>query len=132
MELIIIENGSWDNKVNFIDENNVLLGYDIDQKCCEHAGYIVLDEEPTKYKTSESSETIEEINNRLKGFTFNVEYFKTIDDDSGCCDGNENVVFKATNADKSIYILLFNCHNGYYSHGFFFKTNDVIIKEDSI
>lgn len=26
-------------KVNFIDENDVFVGYDLDHQCCEHAFY---------------------------------------------------------------------------------------------
>ena len=26
-------------KVNFVDENNVFVGYDMRQSCCEQAGY---------------------------------------------------------------------------------------------
>lgn len=32
-----------DGKINFVDENNVLLGYDMSQDCCEHADWFILD-----------------------------------------------------------------------------------------
>jgi hypothetical protein len=30
-------------KVNFIDSNNVILGYDLGQSCCEHAFWTISD-----------------------------------------------------------------------------------------
>lgn len=30
-----------DGKVNFVDENNVIVGYDTNQHCSEHAGWFI-------------------------------------------------------------------------------------------
>ena len=33
----------WETKVNFVDEYNVVLGYDLAQDCCEHADWFIRD-----------------------------------------------------------------------------------------
>lgn len=35
---------NWNDRVNFVDENNVLLGYDMSQSCCEKAYWFIADE----------------------------------------------------------------------------------------
>ena len=42
MKIFITEDG---DKVNFIDENNVILGYDLTQDCCEQASWFIADNE---------------------------------------------------------------------------------------
>ena len=44
---IFNKTGNWENKVNFVDENNVVLGYDMEQCCCEDAGWFISDNEET-------------------------------------------------------------------------------------
>lgn len=87
------------NKINFVDTNNVFVGYDLEQKCCEC----------TFYKLSS--------HDNLDDYVFDTEYFNLheVDDNSneyGCsfrliCPGK-----------KDIYLSLYNVHNGYYAHGF--------------
>ena len=36
-----LEKNGWGRKVNFVDENNVVLGYDMSQDCCERAGWFI-------------------------------------------------------------------------------------------
>lgn len=45
-------------------------------------------------------------------------------------DAGGMVAFKLVNgAGDEKYLHLFNCHNGYYGHGFEFKVGDEVVKE---
>ena len=89
------------SKVNFIDENDVFVGYDLGQICCENAYYSL-----SYSKTKEDSLSSED----CEDYVFDTNYFKNI---------NNGVQFKMTKENcKHIYLSLINMHNGYYSHGF--------------
>lgn len=123
----IFDSGSgWDTKVNFVDENNVFVGYDTMQDCCEYAGwfidYDVLSD--ISYSGLENKENSKKPD--TDGYIFDIEFLKEED------DGDETgvVIFKLKKDKESdLYLHLFNVHNGYYSHGFEFSTNEVIIKK---
>jgi hypothetical protein len=109
-----------DYKINFVDDNNVFVGFDNDQNCCEDFGWKITKEFPADcFKESE-----EEIN--LDGFQFDVAYFKKVIE-SDTLDTIEAVVFRLTNGNEEIFLTLWNHHNGYYSHGFEMKAGDECI-----
>lgn len=113
-----------DKKVNFVDTNNVFVGYDLSQDCCEQADWFL---------SGNIEEGIPENimkSDFLDGYVFDTEFFKEI---SGS-DFEEGgmVVFKLVNIHQEKYLHLFNCHNGYYAHGFEMKINDKKIRFDSI
>jgi len=119
---------SWNNRYNFVDENNVFVGYDADTSCCEDGGYILSKTIPTS--TQEPSIKIVEVN-----YIFDTSFFKegVISQDE--LDSGGSVVFKMVNKNDPadvIYLTLFNCHNGYYGHGFDMTINDKIIHEGSL
>jgi len=117
----------FEDKVNFVDENNVFVGYDLGQSCCEHAGYFVSD------KKEDSLDGEEEETPHLGGYFFDVNYIEYCDDKEGDFDSGGMVAFRMTHADKKdLFLHVFNCHNGYYSHGFEFKNGDELIKEDNL
>ena len=118
-------------KVNFIDTNNVILGYDLGQDCCEHAFWTISETldgaNPIHQGDNEAPQEIE-----LDGYCFDPEFCQRADN-----DGAEQYVatfklvhraFGVTKPD--LYVRLENHHNGYYSHGFTFRGNVVI--EDSL
>lgn len=96
-------------KVNFIDENDVFVGYDMMQSCCEYADWAIFDEpnldfDPYAVELNQDTD--------VEGYIFDVSYF---DDNSHRC----GVSFKLVHEFKNdLYLYLFNDHNGYYSHGF--------------
>ena len=112
-------------KINFVDENNVLLGYDIGQSCCEYANWFIADK---------PQDTIPEPLNQeseLQNYTFDTGYFTEA--------GNENVldagsiaIFRITDGTNEKFIHLFNCHNGYYYHGFDFIINKTTLHSGRI
>jgi hypothetical protein len=128
----------WTSKVNFVDENNVALGYDMHKDCCEYAGWFVVDIITTQIP--EDDETKAGLHTAkiwdLDGWIFDKDFFKefqVLDDEKNkSFDGGTIAVFRIVNGDAQKFIHLFNCHNGYYSHGFTFAAGEKIIKEKEL
>lgn len=131
-----------DGKINFVDSNNVFVGYDMHQDCCEYADWFILPR-PVDFipdnPISHQPKSIE-----LENHVFDKEYFHQVnyakydpysslaDSKSNALDDGEMVIFKMTMAFSDydpLYLHLFNCHNGYYGHGFEFKIGDEVERE---
>ncbi len=106
-----------DGKLNFVDENNVFVGYDYTQDCCESFGYFIsdkiLNDIPDKKENKDDFD--------LEDYIFDINFFKenVVKDD----DGGGSILFKLQKlwvapGAADLYLRLFNCHNGYYGHGF--------------
>jgi hypothetical protein len=112
-----------DGKINFVDDKNVFVGFDYSQGCCENFGYIISKKLPDSLELAPESLKDSE----LEGFNFNTKFFKEcpmIDCDS--------VSFKASKNRKTLYITLYNCHNGYYGHGFEANINGLKWQEGTL
>lgn len=106
--------GGWESKVNFIDENDVFLGYDLHQDCCEYADYFISHSQTEGYDFDGNSSIPP---SSLEGYVFDTSFFELVE--SSCLDDGEQVCFRATkDGCDDLYIHIFNAHNGYYSHGF--------------
>ena len=101
-------------KINFVDENNIFVGYDLEQQCCEHAGWYITDSE-TPLDDPHTDKNLE-----YDGWNFCPNYFekKRVSDD------HYVVVFRLVKKDKIKYLHIFNIHNGWYCHGFEFINGD--------
>ena len=122
MKLFNEKNGKWSSKVNFVDENNVILGYDLSQDCCEHAGWFIADA-PVGVIMEQKDQ-----NPDLTGYSFDVEYYELRKNTSELDEGGI-AIFKITNGIDDKFIHLFNAHNGYYNHGFIFIDKEKTINE---
>ena len=135
MEIFINIPGFHD-KVNFVDDNNVVLGYDLSQRCCEQAGWYIskkienFDGDIKDYEHKDIDNGVL-YNLRLGCYTFDVTYFNDETDFYGI----PLVIFKlipnpniTSDSDRlpPLYLHLYNCHNGYYSHGFNFFSGQSI------
>lgn len=104
-------------KINFVDDNNVLVGFDYHQSCCEDFGWQLTRAFPTACG-EEGDQGIDP-----DGFQFDTTYFVLgvpgVDSRDGC-----EVVFRLTKATEEIFLTLWNHHNGYYSHGFEMTPGD--------
>ena len=103
-------------KVNFVDVNNVLVGFDTDQDCCEHARWWLSLADDGRA----SENTCEEKDHDLTPYAFDPAWVNTqresVRDDS-CEDGW--ISFRLIADGKpDLYLFLANAHNGYYGHGF--------------
>lgn len=102
----------WPHKVNFIDENNVVLGYDMKSSCCENFGWFISD-----VAFSQIPKNIAEIEDK-----YGTDYTGWLFDQNFIEDGGGMKVFRISKDGKFKYIHLYNIHNGYYSHGFDFSV----------
>lgn len=109
------------SKVNFVDDNNVFVGYDMDQCCCEDADWFISDmEEFSAYEEREQRNKYD-----LESYSFDKTYFVEIEEPKGTDEGGM-VRFKLIGENKPLYLHLYNSHNGYYSHGFKSTIDDLI------
>ena len=114
-----------DSKINFVDENNVFLGYDMEQDCCEKADWFISDKQERVPMERDCDDP------DLDGYNFDINFF--IEVTASELDAGSMVIFRITNGANEKFIHIYNSHNGYYSHGFYFypnyfDLNDVAIK----
>lgn len=117
----IFEGGGWGGKVNFVDENNVVLGFDMTPDCCEQFGWFI--------HTDISKETIDgKVPENIEDYSFDKDFFQDLNVTAG--EGGGMVVFKIQTKIGDIrYIHLYNFHNGYYSHGFTLEVGGVTVND---
>lgn len=123
IKIFKMDGGCFNRKVNFVDTNNRFVGYDIDPNCCEQFGYFISDKSDIKdIDTTIGEQEIDE--KELVGYVFDPKYMV----DGANEDTYEQtrfVCFKliphySDDSNPPKYLYLYNCHNGYYSHGFEF------------
>ena len=100
-----------DYKINFVDDNNVFVGFDNYQSCCEHFGWMLSRELPNHL--SDGQIEIEPDN-----FQFDTEFFREEIPCKQDMDCGGVAVFRLVKGDEEIFLTLWNAHNGYYGHGF--------------
>lgn len=113
MKIFEKNSGGWRNKVNFVDDNNVVIGYDITQYCCEDADWFFSNKIEGGCDTNDRVNLTEE---ELVDFNFDASFQEEVAmeglDEGGC------VVFKIVNSKGGSYFLhIYNAQNGYYTHG---------------
>jgi len=124
MKVFYSDENDYPRKINFVDENNVVLGYNVEAICCENAGWFIsdtmLNEVPEKlyYKDRLDIQDYDEANKELDGFVFDPSFIKEIN--LGYDKGNIAIFMVVKNEHKK-YLHLFNLQNGYYSHDFDFS-----------
>ena len=104
----------WCNRLNLIDGNNVFVGYDYSQDCCENFGYYFQEADGTKLDQDPN------LNNAF--FTLNHKDVSPLDDD----DWNEwfGIAFEIKlQTGEMIWFTIYNDHNGCATHGFDFGKN---------
>ena len=120
----------WSEKVNFTDKNDVFIGYDMEQSCCEDAGYFFSKEPEDAYSYREEKGLNEE-GLDLEGYIFDVNFFADVE--SSDLDEGEQVCFKLEKEGcEDIFLHLYNSHNGYYSHGFEAKIGGEVWKDGTL
>lgn len=115
----------WGNKLNVVDDRNNFVGFDLSDDCCARGGYFISDhvhdnEEDFEVLDQQSKPSVLPENNE---YYFNETFFRKIQDQGDGiavvfelvygCKHNEGVPEMPT-----LYLHLFNCHNGYYAKGF--------------
>jgi hypothetical protein len=109
-------------KVNFVDKNNVFVGYDLEQQCCECADWSIYLAPP------KDTAEIRIVTTNLDEYVFDTDFFNSNsieDEDTG------SVCFRLVSTDgKELFLCLWNCHNGYYTHGFTFSVDGEVKYKD--
>lgn len=116
--------GEWYGKMNFVDENNVVVGWDATDCCCEahewfwHRG---------------DGQSIEMSDDDLLPYRFDPDYFVENPPWYTPSEEGGEVVFRLT-ADglPDLFLSLRNDHNGYYSHGFTVEVNGTETRSGSL
>jgi len=110
-----------DSKYNFVDANNVFVGYDSHQDCCELASWY-LSFKPGVFPLIDSDNSINA--DELDAYSFDTSYFR---EDSA--DETAIAEFKLVAAGlPDIYLILHNTHNGYYGHGFKCEISGTVLR----
>lgn len=114
--MIVFERNS---KINFVDSNNVFLGYDNEQSCCEYFGWFI-----DNYKHPKVPENFTEFQpTNLDGWDFDPDFYEGSEENQYDVEGM--AVFRLVHrVEGQKFLHLFNHHNGYYGHGFTFKIID--------
>lgn len=90
---------TWSEKVNFVDDNNVVLGYDLSQRCCETADWFIADV-PTE-TPMQRADTPDGTPEELFGWNFDPIYFREVSGSSEFDEGAWQSSASSTAAPKS-------------------------------
>ena len=103
------------NRVNFVDENNVFVGFEIEENCCEDFGWFIA-EEVMQYEW----DAVYPDHADVSDYVFDVGFFESSnfeEQDNDQLEDGGMVVFRLTADGKpDLFLHLYNSHNGYYSH----------------
>lgn len=95
-------------KMNFVDDNNVLVGFDYEECCCESFGWEIANPNDTQIKYNEDSD--------YSGYVFDPAFCNELTGEE--YDEGGAVEFRLVKGDQELLLRLWNSHNGYYGHGF--------------
>lgn len=127
--MLIKEEG---HKTNFIDENDVFVGYDTVQQCCESWNWFIANGK--NEENFDGTKVIPEgdLPEVLQGYVFDTNYFEEKGSHTDW-ENNSIVQFRLVKkGEKNLYLNLTNSHNGYYSHGFIAKVGGEVWQEGRI
>jgi hypothetical protein len=116
-----------DGKTNFVDDNNVFVGYDMEQNYSEKFGYMLNKKIPTNMNILESD--LKESD--LEEFNFDKKFIKDLPYPEYYKEGGAKC-FRLEKDGKEAYLTIYNYHNGYYEHGFEFTNINEIIEEGKL
>lgn len=112
-----------DGKINFVDEQNVVVGFSNERSCCERFGWGLSDPGAPALPAEEPD------GRDFPGWMFDPTYFK-----KGVPANYDGwyVIFRLVNGDQERFLSLYNHHNGYYSHGFEMSVGGVVAQRGAI
>ncbi|MFA4972101.1 MAG: hypothetical protein WC683_05775 [bacterium] len=117
--------------VNWVDTNDVFVGFATEEKCCERTGWFCCDTEEAVFEELASLQVIDAgydappapARERLseEGAVFDPDYCVVIRRLDGTSNQTRDkcnaVILRVLNGDTR-YFCIYNLHNGYYMHGF--------------
>lgn len=114
------------SKVNFVDENDVFVGYDMEQNCCEHADWFIANAIIPYDDDAAWPEHPD-----VEAYSFDKDFFQQVTSPS-LYDGGMVAFRLVADGKPDLYLHLFNAHNGYYGHGFEVKHGGEVVREDCL
>lgn len=119
-------------RVNFVDEFNVFVGFDMQPGCCESFGYYFEDAVSTGAERVNEQEDCDADGTPkdIESWSFDPKFFRQTD--SAGYDEGGVAVFRLVSGEREKFLHLFNSHNGYYGHGFEFKVGDTVKQEGTL
>lgn len=112
--------------INFVDENDVAVGFDNDSNCCENFGY--------EFRLNpEIPQTTVMTEGMLADYRF-IKNAKKVNA-AGNYDEGAAVAFPIFNVNRPemiAWLVLYNSHNGYYSHGFTVDVGGIRVLDGSL
>lgn len=125
MRVFINNPQGWSEKFNFVDKNNVFVGFDSEQWCCEDFGYYF--SPCAAGDAQQEGERMEPTAEQLEPYVFDKSYHKIVSDNKEYIY-SDKAVFRLIAPDKQdLYLYLYNFHEGYYGHGFEFCDGEVVM-----
>lgn len=116
MKLFDKTNGPWDSKVNYVDAANRVLGYDMFRDCCESFGHGVFSSVRLVDRDTASEA------HEIAAYSFANDEPTALKAPGEHDDAGGSVCFRICAAGlPDLFVILWNYHNGYYSHGFDFN-----------
>ena len=107
----------WPSKVNFVCSSNMIVGYDMSQCCCEHAGWYITETEPSD-DNIDTGLDMENESHSYDKYHFDSSYFREGEKTDSETSWASFRMSQRWGNSPDLYLVLFNSHNGYYSHGF--------------
>lgn len=112
------QENDYGDKINFVDSNNNLVGYDTADDCCAHGFYFIAPEIIKEGSDMQEDNPIPD----LSDYVFDTSFFhdqRDAHDDYNATEPDNSVVFRMISLHHPhLYLHLYNSHNGYYSKGF--------------
>lgn len=100
------------DKINFIDKNDIFVGFDYYRSCCEDFGWYLSRKMHGKAYIDKEE---------LEGYFFDINRPYTEHSKYDLCKVSFRLIHPTK---KAIYLTLFNEHNGYYAHDVFMKDKE--------
>ena len=120
MKVFTTDNSPWNAEVNYVDKNNRVLGYSMSQDCCEIFGHCVLAKLPAPEGEPDDHALPDSV---LEPYSFSPEAPAPLP--SRRADEGSVLAFRIV-ADglPDLWVVIWNFHNGYYSHGWEFDGKE--------
>jgi hypothetical protein len=110
-----------EGKVNFVDDKNTVVGYDMNRHCCEKASWSF-----SRVSGEIGVQYLEE--SVLDKLVFDKNYFlETVD-----AEGLDRRVSFKLDGHGTWYLVLRNVHEGYYLHGFSMEVDNVTVRKGKL
>ena len=112
-----------DGRYNWVDENNVLVGYDSSQSCCENFSWSFKLESPSASDHPNPESVV------IAPYRFDTEFFVESEPGDESYTEEHTATFRMlADGCPDLFLVLSNSHNGYYGHGFSMQVGGTVTK----